>query len=117
MRGRSPPPLVRPAPLPVSRKTASAARSEVRRGNQGVGLGIEGLVPARAGHVRWRRTDPRDGSHRENGPEGVPSTRFLRCRKSIESGGTPNSQGAALAEDSCASKETILEIGKIGRKP
>ena len=69
------------------RKTASAARSEVRRGDQGKGLGVEGLVGAarraaegraqraahhdgrcglrRAGHVRRRRSDTGAGSHRE----------------------------------------------------
>ena len=69
------------------RKTASAARSEVRRGDQGKGLGVESLVGAarraaegraqraahhdgrrrlrRAGHVRRRRSDTGTGSHRE----------------------------------------------------
>ena len=69
------------------RKTASAARSEVRRGDQGKGLGVEGLVAAarraaegraqraahhdrrrrlrRAGHLRRRHPDPGPGSHRE----------------------------------------------------
>ena len=69
------------------RQAASAARSEVRRGDQGKGLGVEGLVGAtrraaerraqraadhdrrqrvrRAGHLRRRRSDTGAGSHRE----------------------------------------------------